>query len=407
MSFSLMVPGLLPAQPATDPFLEKLLKKHKTELAGVTGDPAGLEIQVMYTRIDRNSRNEPAFTTYKYRVDPEKYFYPASTVKLPVVLLALEKLNDLRITGLTRDTPMLTGADRPAQTAVTADSTSESGLPSVAHYVKKILLASDNDAFNRLYEFLGPGYINETLQAKGYTHTRITHRLGRPLPAEENRHTNPVRFELDGKTIYIQPGRYTDKTYSRTGPVPKGKGYLDNGRLIQQPFDFREKNEMALEDQHALLRAIFFPHSVAPARRFNLSEDDYRFLYQYMSQLPVETSYPQAYTEMDDNAVKFLLFGNSKRRMPRHIRSYNKIGKAYGYLTDNAYLVDFERGVELMLSATIYCNSDGIFNDDRYDYETVGLPFMANLGKIIFDYELERRKKNRPDLDRFEVEYDK
>jgi hypothetical protein len=29
-----------------------------------------------------------------------------------------------------------------------------------------------------------------------------------------------------------------------------------------------------------------------------------------------------------------------------------------------------------MVTAVIYCNEDGIFNDDKYDYETVGFPFM-------------------------------
>ena len=65
------------------------------------------------------------------------------------------------------------------------------------------------------------------------------------------------------------------------------------------------------------------------------------------------------------------------RPMPNHIRVFNKVGVAYGYVIDNAYIVDLEAGVEFMLSAIIYTNEDGIFNDDKYEYETIALPFMT------------------------------
>lgn len=404
---SLLLTTAYAHQPASDPFLERLLKKNKEALGKYLDNPNAFEIQIVYTKIDRNSKNEPVFTTHKYHTDPKQYFYPASTVKLPVVLLAFEKLNNLRIQGLDKYTPMSTGIGRPAQTSVSTDSSSADGLPSVAHYAKKILIASDNDAFNRLYEFLGMEYINETLYAKGYQNARIIHRLDVPLPEEENRYTNPITFVKDGKVVYSQPEKYSGKPYAPVAAIKKGKGYISDGQLIPQPFDFSGKNFLALEDQHAMLKAIFFPESVLPQQRFNLTQDDFEFLYRYMSQLPMETDYPATYAMMDDNVVKFLLFGSSKRRMPRHIRSFNKIGQAYGYLTDNAFIVDFEKGVEFFLSATVYCNSDGIFNDDRYEYDTVGLPFMGALGKVIFDYEMNRKRRYRPNLDRFELDYDK
>jgi hypothetical protein len=60
-----------------------------------------------------------------------------------------------------------------------------------------------------------------------------------------------------------------------------------------------------------------------------------------------------------------------------------------------------------MLSATIYCNSDEIVNDDKYDYETVGFPFMKNLGRLIYDYESKRTRKFQPDLSAFKLRYDR
>ena len=76
-----------------------------------------------------------------------------------------------------------------------------------------------------------------------------------------------------------------------------------------------------------------------------------------MSQFPVETSFPASYTDdYYDGYVKFLLFGATKTRLPRHIRLFNKCGDAYGFLLDNAYIADFEKGIEFMLTAVIYCN---------------------------------------------------
>lgn len=395
----------LTAQVSPDNFIEKLLKKHPERFSEILKNPEKYRIQILYTKIDRNKNNVPHFTTHGYRLNSSEYFYPASTVKLPAVALAFEKLNKL---GIGKHTPMFTDAVRPEQTAVTADTSSENGLPSVAHYARKILLASDNDAFNRLYEFIGQQEFNDSLHRKGFKESRILHRLESPIGPENNRYTNPIRFEQDGKIIFEQPAKYCEKEYNAPGTIMLGKGYMKGNELVNEPFDFTKKNFFPLEEQHRLLKTLFFPDQVPASQRFNLTEEDYRFMYQYMSQFPVETSYPASYTDdYYDGFVKFLLFGATKTRLPRHIRLFNKCGDAYGFLLDNAYIADFEKGIEFMLTAVIYCNEDGILNDSKYDYETIGFPFMANLGKTIFEYELSRKRVNRPDLSRFEVEYDK
>ena len=396
------------AQTKQDNFLLKTLKKHPEYFSVILQHPLRYQVQILYTQIDRNKKNEPRFKTYSYQADKNTYFYPASTVKLPAVLLAFEKLNQLGISGLDKYTPMLTEAGRTSQTTAFTDSTSENGLPSVAHYAKKILLASDNPSFNRLYEFIGQEAFNETMRQKGYENIRIAHRLQLPLTFEENKYTNPLRFEKDGTVLYRQAMEHSSKNYRSDTSILKGKGYIKDGTLVNAPFDFSEKNYFALEDQHELLKAIFFPDAVAPKKRFNLSEDDYCFLYRYMSQLPIETSFPENYSTLDDAHVKYLLFGNTKKRVPRSIRIFNKIGAAYGFLIDNAYIVDFEKGIEFLLTAVIYCNEDEIINDDRYDYDTIGFPFMANLGKVLFEHELRRKEgKTRPNLNRYEIEYEK
>ena len=123
--------------------------------------------------------------------------------------------------------------------------------------------------------------------------------------------------------------------------------------------------------------------------------------------VPRESLYPAYDTEeYFDGYVKFFMYGDGKEPMPDRIRILNKVGQAYGYLTDNAYIVDLDNGVEFMLTAVISVNENRIFNDDNYEYEEIGMPFLANLGRVIYDYELERERAVEPDLSRFDVDYD-
>lgn len=87
------------------------------------------------------------------------------------------------------------------------------------------------------------------------------------------------------------------------------------------------------------------------------------------------------------------------------MRIFNKYGDSYGFIIDNAYIVDFENNVEFMLSAVVQSNEDGIYNDDRYEYKEVCYPFMKNLGRLIYEYEVGRNKEHKADLSRFRMDY--
>ncbi len=389
--------------------LETLMQTKPEQFGKILAKPDLYEVQIIYTQIERDAKNRPTFRTYQYGVDKARYFYPASTVKFPAVLLALEKLNKLKIKGLNKYTTMLTDSAHSGQTAVLTDTSAQNGLPSVAHYAKKILLVSDNDAYNRLYEFVGQQAFNDNLKAKGYVDSRFLHRLSVPLTTDQNRYTNPIRF-VDGinRLIYSQPQEFNPNSLLPKTPITKGLGYMKADSLVRQPFEFTNKNFFPLHDQQAILKAVLFPEYVDKKQTFNLTTDDYRFVYQYMSQLPSETTYPRYNTtEFYDSYCKFTIFGDSKAPMPKHIRVFNKVGDAYGFLLDNAYIVDFEKGIEFMLTAVMYCNEDQVFNDDKYDYDSVGFPFYANLGKLIYEHEQIRPRKYKPNLSKFKLKYER
>ncbi|MES2276467.1 MAG: serine hydrolase [Bacteroidota bacterium] len=393
------------AQQPDTVFLKNLLVQHPELFSGILNHPTQNEVQILYTQVNRDERNIPHFKSYSYRLNPNHYFYPASTVKLPTLIFALEKMHELGIKGFNKELTMLTDSGFAGQTRVTRDTSAKNGLPSLANYMKKILLVSDNDAYNRLYEFVGREEINQKLKKYGLTNTRIVGRLAIGDGGNGARHTNPIRFYDGNKLIYTKPEQVDNNDYPiHAEKLLQGKGYLDrNDKLVMQPFDFSDKNNYPLADQQMVLKRLLFPETFPKSERFNLTKEDYRFIYKYMSMFPTESDHP-AYKRPDyfPAYCKFLFYGgDSSAVINPDIRIFNKVGDSYGYDIDNAYIVDFKTKTEFILSAVVQSNEDGIYNDNKYEYTTVCLPFLKNLAQAIYQYELTRPKKNAPDLGRY------
>lgn len=395
------------AQVKMDPWLDQLIRQQASPfLLNVLNQPDTFQYQFIYTQIDRDKNNRPQFKNYYLNVDRNRYFNPASMVKMPVALLALEKINQLKRYGVNKYTTILTDSGYTRQTRVAWDSTAANGYPSVAHYIKKIFLVSDNDAYNRLYEFIGQQSLNERLWQMGYTNARITRRFV-TMNEDQNRHTNPIRFEKDRKLLYAQRAAYSALPFDFSKKIKVGNAHYNReDSLIMAPMDFTTHNNFPLEDLQQVLQAAIFPGATPALKRFRLNQADYTFLHRYMSELPSESDYPAYDTaEYFDSYTKFFIFKAGRTKLPPYIRAFNKTGWSYGFLTDVTYIVDFKNKTEFMLSGVIYVNKDGILNDDKYEYEETGYPWFKEMGNIIYQYELKRKRKFVPDLKAFSFQY--
>ena len=396
------------AQPKTDSFLLQLLQENKDDnFQQVLQNPGKYRLQVIYTQINRDRQNNPTFTNFYFHYDPALYFSPASMVKMPAAFLALEKLHKMNRKGLDKYTTIRYEQNQPWQKPMVNDTTAFDGRPSIAHLIKRAFLVSENDPYNRLYQFVGQGDFNHILHRKGYTDIRITRQF-MGLTPEQNRYTNGIGFlDKKGKMIYAQEPVFNRDSIDFTRVIKIGKAHLDrNNKLVNEPFDFTQHNAISLGSMQQMLQSVMFPQSVPREQRFNLGKDDYAFLYRYLSQYPSETPDPKYDAKtFYDSYVKFF-FRDSTHRMPPDIRVFNKVGWAYGFLTDVSYVADFHNGVEFMLAATLYVNSNDILNDGTYDYETVGWPFLYQLGQTVYRYELGRDRQHKPDLSRFRVAYE-
>ncbi|MDP4128658.1 MAG: serine hydrolase [Bacteroidota bacterium] len=397
-----------PAQMRTDSFLKRVLESGKDSLMQqVLRQKEKYRIQIIYTRIDRDAFNKPSFRNFYFNTGDSLYYYPASTVKLPLALLSLEKLNRMKVPGVNKYTTLQYDSSWSGQKALYRDSTAQTGLPSIAQFIRKAFLISDNDAYNRMYEFVGQQEINRSLHAKGYRLMRIVRQFMR-LSEEENRHTNQIRFlSASGKTIFTELAAFNRDSFDFSRPALLGKGYLNwKDSMVNEPMNFTRHNNIPLVDLQQILQSVLFPLSVPEKQRFRLSRDDYAFLYRYLSQYPSETPYPKYDTALFNDSYAKFYFAYGGRRLPDYIRVFNKVGWAYGCLTDVSYVADFRHQTEFMLTATIYANEDEILNDDKYEFETVGFPFFYQLGQTIYKYDLYRKRKYSPDLKAFKLTYE-
>lgn len=350
--------------------LESVLASKNPKIRYVMDSLDQYEVQIRYTQINR--RNDSVlFKDFDFQVNTDNYFYPASTVKFPAAVAALEKLNETDTLNV--NTRFYIEGDSIETTFAKA--------------VSEIFAVSDNAANNRLLEFLGQDDLNERMRKRGVEPIRIAHRLSTPN-ADEVTTKSLVIYLNDTTTVNSKPITNHAPLPLKIDKTQKGTGYYADDELQTGAFDFSLKNYFPIAAQHELLKRIIFPENFPEESRFNLSVQQRELLLKDMHTLPPTIGYdPDTYY---DSYVKFLMFGDTQDPMPKHIKIYNKVGYAYGTLTDCAYIQDEENDVDFLVTATILVNKDGIFNDNAYEYDEVGIPFLAQLGRELYQLELER-----------------
>jgi len=351
--------------------LDNALKSQHPAIKKVMGNPERHEIQILYSQIDENEKGETVFSDYNFQLNNQNYFYPASTVKLPTAILALE---------FTDNTTFLSPE---VEYIIEGDTI----LHNFNDDIRQIFAVSDNQAYNRLYEFLGRDHINNQLRTKKISPVRIGHRIETENTAEQER--KKIKFLANRNVGIKKDGTLESILVEKT---LKGKGYIKDGTLVSEPMDFSEKNYFPLETQHNTIKRLFFEKSFAINERFNLSPASKKYLKNVMSNPPRKLGYDG--DKFNDSFGKFFIYGDSQDNIPEGIKIYNKVGYAYGTITETAYIEDTVNDVKFILSATILVNENGIFNDNEYEYEEIGIPFLAQLGREIYMHEMKRKKVN-------------
>ena len=338
--------------------IDFVIKSSKPSISIVKKNLKDHQIQIKLTIIkDEETIN------HEYNVDNEDYFYPASTVKLPIALLAIEKVNESKFIAL--DTPFR--VDNEIEKSTLRDE------------ILKMFIISDNESFNRIFEFLGQDYINGKLKALGFENTTIFHRLS--VEDSDNLNTKKVFFFLEKDSISYQTSNREIDPHQMDGLKKGKKFYNNNGDLVKEGMDFSKKNRISIDDLHEMTTQIYLPENYINKNSFKLDNEQRAFIWEAMSASPNKLGLSKE--KYPGNFVKFFVRGDEKENdtIKNSLKIYNKVGTAYGQITETAF-IDSETN-KFILTATMYVNENDIINDDVYEYESVGIPFFASFAREI------------------------
>lgn len=351
----------------------------------VISNPDLYRLQMVYSEVYLDQWNCLKVKNHTFRLKSDEYFYPASLVKLPLALLTLEWLDK---NGFSKEYILNT----KASSICTGKYTKPDSI-TIAQTIEKSLVVSDNKAFNELYELLGVDYINSTLHKKGYSSAQIFQRLDNCdyLTNLKNDSVSLVKAYKD--TVYRR-GKLQSLFPFETKNAVVGTQFFNNGKYLETGKNFKHCNQISLMDLHNMLISSVFPSAIPFEKQFCLNTSDQNFLLKCLQKLPNELDSAR-YSKRDSTSnmdFKYILAGGSGKNFPTNVKIFNKVGLSYGFMEDIAFVVDTESKTGFFLSCVLFANEDGIMNDGKYEYNSVGFPFMKRIGEIFLDYHL----KNRP-----------
>mmetsp|Transcript_11694 Transcript_11694/g.29810 ORF Transcript_11694/g.29810 Transcript_11694/m.29810 type:complete len:426 (-) Transcript_11694:88-1365(-) len=388
--------------------LQRLRRKGRPLLTDVLDDPQKYKLQIVLTEVSSGD-----LARHRFRSDRE-YFYPASTIKLCVAIAALRKVEALRsrlelgFDAWTRlafvyVTTKKHEEDRRLRRLDEDRTNKDGGKICVAHLIRRIFLVSDNGSYNLLLDFVGKENVADLMRSSGYEHfifnggylldDAFGPKPGHSLVGIEILHTKK-EIALGAGQIQLPCLGAGDGVEARHGTEPKpplfsdllvGLSHVDEDGAFHEdePKDFSGKNQASLVELQDLLIGLSGVESSAGLAS-SLPLRDRDFLMSAMAQSPSQSFNPEYSSKMfPDSWNKFFLPGLARVRDLRAIRIYNKLGQAYGFSLDNAYVVDVEKGTSFFLTASIYTNANGIVNEDAYEYTEIGEPFLSCLAECV------------------------
>jgi hypothetical protein len=346
-------------------------------LRSIVKNKDNYEIQILYTEVSKNSVGQAEFSDFQFQLNDEKYFYPASTIKLPITVLALSKINELRAEGsnVSPKSKIKLSLINNKNEIIVKDS-----ITSFQNLIADVFLVSDNSASNVLIDFIGYNYFNSSMSNLGFENTYLNHKFN-PDPFVDSSWRIST---LDNHIISSNENPITVLASSNISNLKKGEKRFINGEIKNESLDFSSKNRSSLTDMHNIMKNLIYPE--ISISKFNLNVEDYDFLRYWMSRFTYEDLGAKYIgdSKFFNSYNKFFIHGTDTILNNTDIRVYNKIGQAYGTSTDSAYIKNYKEDLEFFLTATIYTNKNKIINDNIYEYGDTAIPFLSKLSKALY-----------------------
>ena len=332
------------------------------------------------------SNDAPCGRLMTYREDAE-YLYPASAIKIVPAIAVLSHWSEGGAGTPPLDAPLLF-SDRRADDAFGHTlRVGGHGSQSLADHLEAMLVESSNDAFNALYELAGPVAQNEPFHRGGFPSVRVIHRLsGYNLPKELALYLPSIAWMRGGARVVWMPERTIASLPTSSVRLPGeeiGLGYLEanSGLRVNGPMSFAMKNGVTLADLQRLLVALFHELPETDTARLPALSAEATSLMLSLMRGPLSDK-DGVSAESREARFKPMLPGLLGFGLERAKIDYtNKAGRAYGFHLDNARIRIGDRIAYVTVG--MLANSDGVFNDDRYDYDALSFPALRAVGAMV------------------------
>lgn len=337
-------------------------------------------VQIHYTPVV-NKEIRPSV-----QIGTQQFFYPASTVKLPIALLALQKMKTLGLDLNDR----VSFVDSIGCGSRRYIDKYRIGKPSFKELLSEMIVVSDNDAYNALYQFVTPKYIINELERMGYNSSRIFRSFTGCQTVELS--TNPV-------IIYDNSGQIKLKLYSSILEVERDdlfcEGYDKNkrigaknekdGKIEIGPFDFNYGLEIETGDLSLMMQRLFYPEKFNPDENWAISIQQREAMLDWLKMIPAQLDNPvfKDRKRYPDDLYKYTYSSVTDRDTT--IQIYSKLGLSYGFTTEVAYISKDSANDAFFLVVSVYTNANKIVNDGKYEYESIARPFISRLTALLVE----------------------
>jgi len=381
--------------------LQNVLDSLENKYPKLIENPEKYRFKIVFTEIKR-TKDKVNLETVGFRMEEKEYLYPASIVKLPTILIGLEEYNKIHKmrSRVTYETLIKFNKEKGCMpTAFSVKIGNKLEYYTLDLFTKQMLGISDNDAYNRMYDFVGQQQLNRRLKELNFQNGKIIRKFVLNCSLDQNRISDSYVFlGRRNEWLYNRRGITNPDTILTDSTYKIGKAYegLDK-KIVPRPFDFSRQNNLELVDLHKTLNGIVFPKSEF-AHTFDITEDQRKYVLQNLGKYPAEFALDFNPKDFPATYKKYLFFGkdtnmNYTNDSLSRFRSFNVVGLSFGCAIDAAYIVDLDAGKEFVLTVGIYTNEDEVINDAKYDYETLAYPLMKDIGRLIMN-QLPDNKEN-------------
>lgn len=384
--------------------LDSLFQYLPSDLQDVIKHPDDFRLQIIYTKIDYDENSNTKFEDYFFHYSDTLYNYPASMVKLPASIAAIKKIETLSSKGINWEDKILMDS-LFCQSALLYDSVGSPKYPQLKKWIKRMLIISDNNAYTHTYDFLNCKTLHLYLKDWQFDKARISHKFISKCINDSTFYTpNVYVVNSNNDTIFMQyqdsacKFENSDKNYAVGYTIQKIKM---KRKVIRKkiPKTFAKHNDWPLNYSHQLMKYLIFDDELKILDLFPSHRDS---IIKFMG------SYPREYADLDvdttdyyDTWKKFFMYGGKYKRVREDtLRNINIIGRAYGFLSETAYIVDFKNNVDFILSMSIYVNPNNVM-DGKYNYE-LAYSLFYQISRLIYDYEKKRVQKKSSNFTRYE-----